>query len=62
MIIKPTCQKFNTDRVWICILILKSYCAYTKYIKGEKNMVSDALSRLPLKGNQEATQKSTNKK
>ena len=39
--------------------MLEKYGPYTKYIKGENNIVADGLSRIPLKGNQETTHKST---
>ena len=39
-------------------IIFEEYGQYIEYIKGEKNIVSDALSRLPLNGNEEITQKS----
>ena len=32
---------------------------YIVYIKGEKHMVAEALSRIPLNGNQYTTQNST---
>ena len=40
-----TCKNFNTNRVLILILILKEYGTYIEYIKGEKNIVAEALSR-----------------
>ena len=43
-------------------LILKQYGPDTEYIKSEKNIIADALSRLPLNGSQETTQNSTYKK
>ena len=42
--------------------MLEDYGLYIKYIKGEKNIIADALSRLTINGNQETTQKSTYKK
>ena len=57
-----TCKKVNAYRVLILLLILEEYSPYIEYIKGEKDVVSDALSRLPLNGNQETTQKSTYQK
>ena len=53
-----TCKTFNTDRVLKWQLILDNYGLDIEYIKGEKNIVSDALSRIPLNGNEENTQKS----
>ena len=52
-------ENFNINRVLIWILILKEYGTYIEYIKGQKNIVADAISRFPLNGNQETTQKST---
>ena len=43
-------------------LILKEYGLDIEYIKGEKNIVADALSRFPLNVNQETANKSTYKK
>ena len=63
MIIKNlTCKNFNTDRVLIWRQIIKEYCLLIEYIKVKKNMVEDALSRSPLNGDQETTQKSSYKK
>ena len=42
-------------------LILEDYGPDIEYIKGEKNIVSDALSIFPLNGNQENTHKSSYK-
>ena len=39
-------------------LIHKEYGPYIKYIRGEKNIVADAQSRLPLNGIQETKQNS----
>ena len=50
-----TCKLLNTDRVLRWRLILEEYGPYIEYIKGEKNIVADALSRIPLNGNQETT-------
>ena len=50
---------FNTDRVLRWRLILEEYGTDIEYIKGENNMVAYGLSRIPLNGNQETTQKST---
>ena len=56
------CKILNTDRVLRWRLILEEYRLDIKYIKGEKNILADALSRLPFNGNQETTQKSTYQK
>ena len=50
---------FNTYRLLRWGLILEEYGLEIDYTKGEKNMVSDALSILPLNGNQETTHNST---
>ena len=42
-----TCYNFNTDIVLIWRIILEEYGPDIKYIKGDKNMVADALSRFP---------------
>ena len=57
-----TCKIFNTDKVIIWRLIIEEYGPYIYNIKGEKNMVSDALSRIPLNGNKKATYNSTYQK
>jgi hypothetical protein len=41
-------KKFNSDRVMRWRLFLEEYSPDLKYIKGEKNIVADALSRLEL--------------
>ena len=43
-------------------IILKEYGTDIEYIKGEKNILADALSRLPLNRIQETTHNSTYKK
>ena len=43
-----TCTNFNTDRVYRWRLVLEEYGPEIRYIKGEKNIAADALSRLPL--------------
>ena len=43
-----TCAHFNTERVMRWRLILEEYGPELRYIKGEKNIVADALSRLDL--------------
>ena len=40
-----TCKNFNTDRVLRWRLILEEYGPYIEYIKVEKNIAADALSR-----------------
>ena len=50
---------YNTDRVLIWRPIIEEYVPYQEYIKVEKNIVAERLSRIPLNGNQETTQKST---
>ena len=50
---------FNTDRVLIWRLIIEEYGPYQEYIKGEKNIFAERLSRIPLNGNQETTQNYT---
>ena len=57
-----TCTFLNTNRVLIYILILKEYGPDIEYIRSDKNIVSDTLSRLPLNRNQETTQKFTYQK
>ena len=59
---KLTCKNFNTDRVLIWRLMLKEYVPDIEYIKGEKDIVADALSRLPLNVNQDTTHNSTYQK
>ena len=39
--------------------MLEDYIPDIEYIKGEKNIVTDRLSTIPLNGNQETTHKST---
>ena len=46
-----TCGNFNINRVLIWRLILEDYGPDIEYIKGEKNIVADALSRITLNGN-----------
>ena len=43
-----TCKNFNTERVMRWRLILEEYGPELRYIKGEDNIVADALSRLDL--------------
>ena len=44
---------FNTERVMRWRLILKEFGPELKYIKGEKNVVADTLSRLEMSDNQD---------
>ena len=46
-----TCKNFNTDRVMRWRLILEEYGPELRYIKGENNIVADALSRLNILNN-----------
>ena len=46
-----TYKNFNTDRVLRWRLFLEEYGPILHYIKGEKNVVADALSRLPTDNN-----------
>ena len=50
---------FNTDIVLRWRLILEEYGPDIEYIKGDKNVVTDALAILPLNRNQKTTQKPT---
>ena len=50
---------FNTDIVLRWRLIIEEYGTDIEYIKNEKNIVTDGLSRIPLNKNQETAQKST---
>ena len=43
-----TCKNFNTEQVMRWRLILEEYNPELKYIKGENNVVADALSRLAM--------------
>ena len=43
-----TCKNFNTERVMRWRLILEEYNPELRYIKGEHNIVADALSRLEM--------------
>ena len=43
-----TCKNFNTERVMRWRLILEEYGPTLEYIKGERNVVADALSRLDM--------------
>ena len=44
---------FNTERVMSWRLILEEFGPELKYIKGENNVVSDALFRLEMSDNQD---------
>ena len=46
-------KNFNTERVMRWRLILKEFGPELKYIKGENNVVADALSRLEKSPNQD---------
>ena len=46
-----TNTKFNTERVMCWRLIIKDFGPELKYIKGESNVVADALSRLEMSEN-----------
>ena len=52
---------FNTNKVLIWRLVLEENGLDIEYIKGNKNIVADILSRLTTKGNQETKQESTYK-
>ena len=43
-----TCKNFNTERVMRWRLILEEYGPDLRYIKGENNIVADALSRMDI--------------
>ena len=43
-----TCKSFNTERVMQWRLVLEEYGPELNYIKGENNVVADALSRLDI--------------
>ena len=47
-----TCKNFNTERVMRWCLLLEEYGPELRYIKGESNVVADALSRLDLNNNE----------
>ena len=49
----PTYKFFNAEGVMRWCLILEEFGPELKYIKGENNIVADALSRLENSDNQE---------
>ena len=54
-----TCKNINTDRVFRWRLIFEEYGTDIEYIRSENNIVADGLSRIPLNGDEDTTQKST---
>ena len=48
-----TCKNFNTERVMRWRLVLEEFGPELNYIKGENNVVADALSRLDMDNNRE---------
>ncbi len=48
-----TCKNFNTERVMRWRLVLEEFGPELKYIKGENNIVADALSRLAMLSNED---------
>ena len=55
-------QEFKNGRVLRWRLILEDYGPDIEYIKVEKNIPAESISRLTLNGNQETTQNSTSSK
>ena len=51
-----TCKNFNTARVMRWRLILEEYGPELRYIKGENNIVADALSRLNMTDSEESSE------
>ena len=51
----------KTLHVFICILILEYYGPNIEYIRSDKNIVANALSRFPMNRNQETTKYFTHK-
>ena len=47
-----TCKNFNTERVMRWRLILEEFGPELRYVKGEDNVVADALSRLEMTPNE----------
>ena len=50
-------KHFNTERVMRWRLVIEEFGPELKYIKGESNIVADALSRLGMMGNEEFASK-----
>jgi hypothetical protein len=48
-----TCKNFNTERVMRWRPVLKEFGPDLQHIKGERNVVADALSRLETEDEQE---------
>lgn len=48
-----TCKNFNTERVMRWRLVLEEFGPELRYIKGENNIVADALSRLDMMSTEE---------
>ena len=59
---KISSKVYKNDRVLIWRLVIEEYGTDIEYIKGEKNIVADAFSILPINSNQKTTQESTHKK
>ena len=59
---KLSCIIYNNDRVLIWRPIIEEYGTDIECIKGEKNIVAEALSILTINSNQETTQESTHRK
>ena len=55
------CKHFNTERVMRWRLILEEYGPELNYIKGENNIVADALSRLDMMPNEDFREAYANK-
>ena len=48
---------FNTDGLLRLRLILEEYGPYIEYIESINKIVADALSRIPINGKEDTTQK-----